>query len=415
MLQSGDWFSLVLLKGSLAVAKSAGFDDSTTPPDAEEGTAETTARRLKPRNEESALLAVCSEWDWGDLAKKLQIVSGDSLRGTSISSGRHQTAEHLARHSSSLPHPMELTCFHIDSFQASRTEVQFKIGDDSVEVSPPPNLSVLCAADLPDTKIDFGLLSVVATGEAELTRDYLQQLYHQLQLGGILFVSVDNLEDKWVHEQLKGYEKRVKVRRQDSGMVYCIEKTRELKKLKDFACELAYRDCDELVRLVTRPGVFSHRQLDNGARQLLDAVDVYPEAKILDIGCGAGSVALGLAKRDPSAHVHAVDANARAIDSVQRGIALNGLTNVTTEVNWTGVYGEPNRYDMALANPPYYGDFRIAEKFLQAAHRSLRPGGRLVLVTKQPGWYQENLGRWFTECEVFDSRRYFIASGIRQA
>jgi 16S rRNA (guanine1207-N2)-methyltransferase len=224
---------------------------------------------------------------------------------------------------------------------------------------------------------------------------------------------VDNADDRWVHEQLKGYEKSVKVRPQEGATVYWIEKTAPLKKLKDFSCELAYRDCDDLIRLVTRPGVFSHRQLDNGARQLLDAVDVYPEARLIDIGCGSGSVALGLAKRDPKATIHAVDANARAIDCLHRGMVLNEITNITTEVNPTGVYGEPESYDMALANPPYFGDFRIAEKFIAAAQRSLRTGGRVVLVHKQPKWYEENLQRWFVDCEVFPSKRYFIASGIK--
>lgn len=380
----------------------------------EEGGPESVLRRLPPRKEEQALTDVCLQWDWTGLAKQHSAGDAEKLKIASISSGRHQTAETLAKASlaGSLPR-MELYSFHIDSFQASRTEEHLKISDAQELVAPPSNLNVLCAADLPEGQINAGLLSLVTTGEAELSRDYLQQLYQRLVIGGVLFVSVDNLDDKWVHDQLKTFEKSVKVRKHNLGLVYVIEKTRELKKVKDFTCELAYRDCDELVRMVTRPGVFSHRQLDNGARQLLDTVDVYPQSRLLDIGCGPGSVGLGLAKRDPSAHVHAVDANARAIDCVNRGVKLNQLTNLTTEVNWTGVYGEPETYDMALANPPYYGDFRIAEKFLNAAHRSLRSGGRLVLVTKQPSWYQANLERWFQDCEVFESRRYFIASGIK--
>ncbi len=135
---------------------------------------------------------------------------------------------------------------------------------------------------------------------------------------------------------------------------------------------------------------------------------------MIDIGCGSGSVALGVAKRDTSAHVHAVDSNARALACLQQGVALNSLENVTWELNALGDYRDPGTFDMALANPPYFGNFLIAEKFLQAAFRSLRPGGRLVLVTKQPAWYETNLSRWFTECEVFPSRRYHIASGVKE-
>ncbi|MEQ1828613.1 MAG: methyltransferase [Pirellula sp.] len=277
----------------------------------------------------------------------------------------------------------------------------------------PANLEIQCTADLVGDDFAMAILPLSFSGEEELARDILQQMYCALAIEGCLIVSVDNPNDKWVHEQLKGYEKSVKVRKFSDSIVYLIEKSKQLKKRKDYSCELAFRDCDEMIRFVTRPGVFSHRQLDNGARQLLDAVDVFPGARLLEIGTGCGSVALGLAKRDPSAQLHAVDSNARALDCLARGIKLNGISNITMELNHTGIYGEPGQYDMVLANPPYFGDFRIAEKFLEAAQRSLRQGGRLVLVSKQPKWYQENMDRWFIDCEVFPSRRYHIASGVK--
>jgi 16S rRNA G1207 methylase RsmC len=366
-------------------------------------------RKLSPRVEERALFPLLQQWDWSLVRKKCNLDASEKIHIASVSSGRHQAAESIAKNLSDV----EISCWHIDSFQASRTSEQFNLDDTNAVIPSPKNLHVICSADLPAESNHVAILSLITTGEAELSRDYIQQLYHHLVIGGQLIVSVDNADDRWVHEQLKGYEKSVKVRPQEGATVYWIEKTTPLKKLKDFSCELAYRDCDDLIRLVTRPGVFSHRQLDNGARQLLDAVDVYPEARLIDIGCGSGSVALGLAKRDPKATIHAVDANARAIDCVHRGMVLNQITNITTEVNATGVYGEPESYDMALANPPYFGDFRIAEKFIAAAQRSLRTGGRIVLVHKQPKWYEENLQHWFVDCEVFPSKRYFIASGIK--
>ncbi|MFN6127591.1 MAG: class I SAM-dependent methyltransferase [Planctomycetota bacterium] len=278
----------------------------------------------------------------------------------------------------------------------------------------PANLTIRCAADLDRKDLDWTIVPLSSGGEQELTRDLVQQHYHALAIQGHMIVSVDNPKDRWVHELLKTYEKRIRVRPFADAVVYIVEKTQALKKCKDFSCQLAFRDCDELIQLVTRPGVFSHRELDNGARQLLDAVDVYPEAKLIDIGCGSGSVTLGLAKRDGSAHVHAVDSNARALACLQQGVLLNGLENVSWELNAQGNYRDPSTFDMALANPPYFGNFLIAEKFLQAAHRSLRPGGRLVLVTKQPSWYETNMPRWFESCEVFPSRRYHIASGIKE-
>lgn len=339
------------------------------------------------------------------------------IRVASVSYGRAQSAEWMARE---FPDRL-VTSWFIDSFQMERAKQHIQLPAQASEaqnaapamLSMPSNLDLNCCADLPELEYDLAMIPLIATSEAELSRDYLQQLFHNLVMGGRLVVSIDNPEDRWVHDQLKAFEKSVKVRPFDDAVVYIVEKKTPLKKLKNFTCELAYRDCDELIRFITRPGVFSHRQLDNGARQLLDAVDVYPEARLLDVGCGSGSVSLGVAKRDPSATVHAVDSNARSLACLHRSMRLNGLTNITTELNHTGIYGDPARFDMALANPPYFGDFRIAEKFVVAAHRSLRKGGRLVLVTKQPNWYQENLERWFVECEVFPSKRYHIASGVK--
>ena len=381
-------------------------------PDQESKNADWKPERLAPRCEEARLWEIVRDLDL-EPYRKLARHSDPSgqLQFACISTGRAQAAEWLAR---STP-DAQVVVWYLDLFQSHRALEHIALADSSNQeaTQTPANLKVVCAADLPDEKYHFAMLALISTGEVELARDFLQQMFHRLEIGGRLVVSVDNPADKWLHDQLKIFEKSIKVRKFDDAMVYMIDKTSPLKKLKDFSCELAFKDCDELIRFITRPGVFSHRQLDNGARQLLDAVDVYPQAKLLEIGCGSGSVSLGLAKRDPSASIHAVDSNARSLDCVARGIEFNMLGNVTTELNHSGVYGEPGQFDMALANPPYFGDFRIAEKFLAAAHRSLRQGGRLVLVSKQPKWYQENLDRWFIDCEVFPSRRYYIASGVK--
>ena len=159
--------------------------------------------------------------------------------------------------------------------------------------------------------------------------------------------------------------------------------------------------------------MFAHRRLDNGARQILDLVEVFPECSVIDIGCGSGPITLALAKRDPSVNLLAIDSYSRAIDCVRRGAELNGLTNVTAELNHDGNLGKrKGQFDMAVANPPYYAEFRIAQHFIETAVRALRVGGRLVLVTQMPKWYRENLGTWLDEVEVFESRRYHIATGI---
>ena len=387
------------------------LDQKTDSPIGEETTTEWIPERLTPRIEEMRLWEIVKELDLAPLHKLASNVADSKLQVASISFGRAQAAEWFAR---STPES-HVTCWFLDQFHAFRASEHMRLPDETSGPAKemPTNVEIACTADLPTQEYHLAMIPMVSSGEAELSRDFLQQMFNQLAIGGRLVVSVDNPDDRWLHDQMKGFEKSVKVRKFSDAVVYMIDKTTPLKKLKDFSCELAFRDCEELIQLITRPGVFSHRQLDNGARQLLDAVDVYPGARLLDIGCGSGSVTLGIAKRDPSAIVHAVDSNSRSLSCLTRSLKLNGINNVTMELNHTGVYGDANQFDMALANPPYFGDFRIAEKFIAAAHRSMRPGGRLVLVTKQPNWYRENLERWLIECDVFESRRYHIVSGVK--
>lgn len=63
----------------------------------------------------------------------------------------------------------------------------------------------------------------------------------------------------------------------------------------------------------TDRGVFSHRRLDTGTGVLLRTVAPLPEhGRFLDLGCGAGAIALTMALRAPAAEVWAVDVNDRA-------------------------------------------------------------------------------------------------------
>ena len=344
--------------------------------------------RLPPRAEEARLLQVASD------------LPGEAI--VAISTGRAQAAETLA-----LDRPnAKVQAWYIDAYRTNQA-IQH-----STQLA---NLTIECLADWPGSELDLCLIPMSTSGEVELSRELMQQAYASLKIGGHLIVAVDNPNDKWLHDQMKSFDKSVKVRAFDDAIVYFVQKSSDLKKLKDFKCELVFKDCDQLIKLVTRPGVFSHRQLDNGARQLLDAIDVYPQAKLIDIGCGSGAVAMGAAIREPSAEVVAIDSNARAIDCISQGIKLNGLENIQIYLNHDGNLDQTGTFDMALANPPYFADFRIAEQFVQTAFAMLREGGRMVLVTKQPRWYREYLPLHFDEVEVFESRRYWIASGIKPA
>lgn len=277
----------------------------------------------------------------------------------------------------------------------------------------PENLAIECEADLPVGEADVVALPLSSRGEAELVWDLMQSGHERLELGGKLFASTENTEDSWLGEQLAKVFRKVERRGFENGVVYAAVKTKPLKKRKDYSCEFAFRDRGRLIKAVSRPGVFSHRHIDPGARRLIDAMEIADGLRVLDIGCGAGTVALAAASYGASVRVHAVDSNARAVECALRGAALNGLTNVTAELNASGGFAAAGEYDLALANPPYYSGFRIAEHFLAAGREALKVGGRMLVVTKHPAWYEENMPTWFEEVAMAERKGYVVFEGVK--
>lgn len=288
---------------------------------------------------------------------------------------------------------------------------------------PPPNLRVACVADMPPGPYDLAVVPLSKDGETELTRDILQQALVNLSIGGRLVAAIDNPHDKWLREQLAETGETVRVRPEANAasrkgpkprtIAYIVEKTREPAKVRDFSCDVVFRDRGRLLTARTRPGVFAHRRIDPAARHLLNAVDVAAETRVLDVGCGSGCVALGIAARDPSVRVHAFDSAARAVECTRWAAERNGLPNLTVALEAEGHVPEPGTWDLALANPPYYSDFRLADLFVESARLALVPGGTLLVVTKQPTWYVEHLPQMWTNVAREEVKGYHLIEAVR--
>jgi 16S rRNA (guanine1207-N2)-methyltransferase len=274
----------------------------------------------------------------------------------------------------------------------------------------PANLRLACQPDLPEEVVELAVMPFSRGGEAELARELLQQACLRLTVGATLVAAVDNPKDRWLREKVRELFAKVSVRSFEDVVVYVARKAKEPRRIRDFRCEFAFRDRGRLIKAVSRPGVFSHRRLDAGARQLMNAAELTTGTRVLDIGCGAGTVALALASRDTKIRVHAVDSNARAVECTLAGAELNLLNNVSAELNSTGDYGREGEFDLAVGNPPYYADFRVAELFLRAAHRSLRSGGHLLFVAKQADWYAQHMPRDWRNVAYWPSKDYSIIS-----
>ncbi|OYT99156.1 MAG: protein-(glutamine-N5) methyltransferase, release factor-specific [Burkholderiales bacterium PBB1] len=123
-------------------------------------------------------------------------------------------------------------------------------------------------------------------------------------------------------------------------------------------------------------------------------------ARVIDLGCGSGAIALAIRHRHPTAAVTAVDTSAPALDLACRNAEALGLPITPALGNWwSAVAGQ--RFHLALANPPYVapGDPHLEalrhephsalvapeqgmadlHRLIDMAPESLHPGGWLLL------------------------------------
>ncbi len=268
----------------------------------------------------------------------------------------------------------------------------------------------VCSADLPAETVELVCMPVLKAGEAELTRELMQQAHQRLADGGYLATAVNNPKDRWLHEQMQALFDKVSCVREGDGCIYWARKTGPLKRVRNFECCFSFKDGSRVIQAISRPGVFSHRKLDQGAKQLMLSAEIAATDRVLDMGCGAGSVALASAFKT-SAEVLGVDSNARAVECTARGAERNALSHVRVLHNADGQLGLQTPVDLALANPPYFGNDQISAHFVDTCLHALRSGGALLVVTKQPKWYAAYFERILEDIVVFESSQYFVACG----
>lgn len=319
------------------------------------------------------------------------------------SSGRGQLARHLA---SRLPTAARVVCNFLDLHQAQLA----RRPDD------PASLAYTCECDPPVAKssCDAVLLPISSHGDAELVRELLQTAHESLRVGGQLIVATDNPTDRWLRGEVEKLFPKFRLRAYPTGVVYAGIKLTPLKKLKDYSCWFAFRDRGRLLKAFSRPGVFSHRRLDTGARCLMETMELSPGERVFEIGCGAGSVSLAAAARCEGIQVYAIDANPRAVACTQAGAVENQLSGIQAVLEAEGRCDAPGAYDLAVANPPYYSRHRLATLFVDAAYHALRPAGQLFVVSKDPMWYAETLPERFDDVELLAVRSYYVVRAHKQ-
>lgn len=164
---------------------------------------------------------------------------------------------------------------------------------------------------------------------------------------------------------------------------------------------------------VSFPGLFAKGTLDSGTALLLDALPGVERTvrRALDFACGMGVLARGVAQRWPEAEVHALDADALAVEATRRSMPGARVVLSDGYKGLASVEGA-GRYDLIVSNPPLHSgvhlDLRILEELVVQASQWLHRKGELVLVVQRQRPLPELRGR--TPRLLADDGRYRVWS-----
>lgn len=167
---------------------------------------------------------------------------------------------------------------------------------------------------------------------------------------------------------------------------------------------------DGPLRFETDRGVFSNGRLDTGTAVLLSEAGALPEdGELLDLGCGAGPLALTMARRQPGSTVWAVDVNERAVELCAANAAALGLGNVRAVL--PDAVPTHVRFAAIWSNPPIrIGKAALHQLLLTWLARLTDDGVATLVVNRNLG--SDSLAAWLT-AEGYPTERLASRKGYR--
>ncbi|WP_297838932.1 methyltransferase [Pseudomonas sp.] len=196
--------------------------------------------------------------------------------------------------------------------------------------------------------------------------------------------------------------------------------TPELKGVQASPYPTRYLLDEPVIELINHANVFCREGLDIGTRAFLPYLPTdLGAARVADLGCGNGVLAIASALANPQAHYTLVDESFMAVQSASENWqAVLGEREVIVRAA-DGLAGqEADSLDVVLCNPPFHqqqvvGDF-LAWRMFQQARDALVVGGSLYIVGNRHLGYHSKLAKLFRGVEKIATTPKFVVLKARK-
>jgi len=163
-------------------------------------------------------------------------------------------------------------------------------------------------------------------------------------------------------------------------------------------------------------GLFSPKAIDEGSRLLLEHLEVHPDDRAIDLGCGYGPLGLAIAKSAPQGSCLMVDKDFVAVEYANANAARNGIGNAHAMLSDGLRHVPPQSFTLAVTNLPAKTSKEHYYLFFHDIRDRLEPGGRFYVVVISG--LRQFIARAFEEVfgnhqKIKQGRQYTVALAVR--
>ena len=148
--------------------------------------------------------------------------------------------------------------------------------------------------------------------------------------------------------------------------------------------EISFEIYDRKITLKTDNGVFSKSRVDEGSFAFLKVLlPLNLTGKILDLGCGYGTIGLTIAMFNKDVRVDLADINKRALALCEENAKLLGLSQRVTCLQSDVFENIEGPYDSIVVNPPIRAGKKVTWAMYEGSLQRLIDGGSLYVVIRK--------------------------------